>query len=443
MSEDLETAGTAARWRARVVGQFAPGARRRRAVGVLAALVVVAVAVPVVLAAVDGDEAAGPVAGAFARDRVPVGQKVTSIPPFCGVTERTVGQLTGHEDVQEMISDADSQTCTWGTGSSASSIGGSNRELEVEVEKSHELAGSGPGVAAAMDEFARRVLDESKSSAGIKSGDVRALTGLGHEAVAWPRLDTEGVVYPGGKITGVTGHTRYTTVLFREGNLVAQVTFGGADYTSAGRWPGERKPKERLLSEDQTFAGAVRAARDVAASMGLREDAPEVTRSRDRKLAEFPAACDLLPRATVRELGLSGEGDVEDSYLLDDSASVAGKGCDWDYDLEVEIVAVPTNRLGTGEERAARRFGYLYQSAREHRPEEEDDETFFRALTGPGDEAFVGWVKDTSSEATVVFRKRDVLVRISARDIDTETYSRDEAMNDAYTAALAAAKRLR
>ncbi|MQA81106.1 MAG: hypothetical protein GEV10_21920 [Streptosporangiales bacterium] len=422
-------------------GRLAWIAERKLLVGIVAAVVIAAVVVTVVLWPRPEDDKV--VAAAVTRDPVPTGPLVTSIPADCGVRERTMDELVSGGQYRELIHNPDSQNCTWDSGSGARIFGGGSRDLEIDVSKDHEDAGPrSEWMAAAFQTFDMKLDAVAEAPDDRQIGPVRPVSGLGDEAVVWHALDFTGPVYPGKKPEGEPEKAT-TTVLFRQGNVVVQVAYGGVDYTPHGSGVVPETeggpPDEAALR-----AGAFLAARDVAAGMGLRVSGKvAVTADAGRKLARVPDACDLLPDAVAERLAPDADPEEEDSYLVDSGEATATGGCDWDFDLVAEVAAFPDSRRGSGERVAIRRYLELHAEARGFIREDEDDEAYFRALTRPGEQAYVSWTKDSSVTTEVVFRTRNVLVRVTVRDSEdseNSARSRPGAVRDAYDAAVAAAR---
>lgn len=420
-------------------GWLAWVAKRKLLVGAVAAVVVAAVVVTVVLwPRPETDEV---VAAAVAtKDPVPTGPLVTSIPADCGVRERTMDRLVSQGGYQEQIFNPDRQGCVWNAGSRARIFGGGSRALEIDVTKSHEDAGPrSEWTAAAFQDLGYALDAVTDAPDNQRISAVRPVSDLGDEAVTWHTLEYAGPVYPGKKPEGDL-EKGTTTVVFRQGNVVVEIAYGGVDYTPRGSGVVPETvgapPDEAALR-----AGAFLAARDVAASMGLKASAKiAVTEDVGRKVARVPDACDLLPDAMAERLAPDADAEPDESYLIDSDESADTGACDWDFDLVAEVAALPDSRLGSGELLATRRYLELHTEARGFTPEDEDDEAYFRALTRPGEQAFVSWTKDTSIKTEVVFRTRNVLVRVTVRDSEGSAKSRSEAVRDAYDAAVAAAR---
>lgn len=418
--------------------------RRRRMLLVITAIVCVLVLVIVVTVA-KTNRVDGPVAAAFQeRSGLPAGPAVTEIPPFCGVSQRTVDRFAPGE-LREQILGADTQTCTWDAGSSASTFGGTDTELEVEVDKADEQTERHrPSTADAVDEFSRKLADGAKDSTGTKVGEVFPLAGLGPDAVGWHQVETDGVIHPDGKITGIRGHGGATTVLFRGGNVVVEVKYGGSDFVVQESDKLIDDTKGKALSSRTTLAGALAVAEDIATSMGLTvEGEPRVREPKGGTVEEVPKPCSLLPAELAKRIAPGADPTPTDGYLLDDEDSEANTVCDWSYDLELEVASSSSYAKVSGAEAAARRYRHLYHSARERTPEEGEEEHDFRTLSRPGEQAFVSYVEDQHGgvEAELVFRHQDVLVRVRSHRM--EGYTKNKAMNEVYRVAVAAQKGLR
>lgn len=233
-----------------------------------------------------------------------------------------------------------------------------------------------------------------------------------------------------------------TSILFRQGNVVVALTYGGVDYRRTG--PDGADIEARQVPEPVTFAGAVRAAHDVAHGMHLTATAPAritvVTEHPERPITRVPTACDMLPTGLANRLGKGGLPSPHTSSLIEYGTTSYAGSCEWDFYLQVDVAVLTDSRHGTGERVAARQYLSLYYQARGATGDIPDAETFVRPLTRPGQRAYISWVKDTESDAQVVFRVRNVLVRVECSDVEKDGYSKREALTDAYDAAVAAAR---
>lgn len=417
----------------------------RRAWYVTVGALLVVAAVVVAVAVWPHSDVDDRVAAAFGpRDRVPTGPIVGSIPPACGVGFATMDALVPGEDEDETIDGPDTQRCEWSATGEARTFGGRSRDLEIEVGKQDETAGPGTErLADAVDAFTDDLPTEGSGS-DDEAHHVRRLTGLGSEAIAWYTTASTGPVYPDGSEEKGHPDELKTTVLFRQGNLVASVTYGGTDYARKGSGDVP-EAKGKAAPERETFAGATRAARDVAGGMHL--TAAGITEAKERTgrpVTRSLPACDLLPHATVRHLvgAASPDSSVTTEDLIDRDAADTS-GCQWSgsRDLEVEVGVVPDTTVGPGERVAALRYLSLYYSAlAPGETTEPDATTFVRPLRRPGQQAFLVWSDDVSSDARVVLRTRNVLVRVDVSSIDTSGYGKRQATADAYDAAVAAAR---
>lgn len=384
---------------------FAPS-RRRWTVGVTAFVAVVAVFATVTLTPPE-DELTERVADAVVRpDPVPDGPIVTSIPPDCGLSLETLDDLVPWTEGTETTMGADEQRCDW------DDLG--ERTLDVAVVKAHESVASRERVRLAAQVFDSSI-DTTTTGDATSATDLRPVEGLGTRAVSW---GTEG--------SGEAhGHVR-----FWQGNVAVEVDYGGES-----------------TSVDAAGAGALRAAAEVARSMELTAARPpEVGTAADRAVESVPAACALLPDRVVAGIVSDDEGTAEESYLFGDAEDGA---CHWWGSLEVEVAAAPRSEPGTGEQAAARRYLATYLEARSGASDTlvgdgEDAERYTAPLHGLGDEAYAHWQRDaTSAEGVVVFRLRDVLVRITVEGVVNERPTRPALLDAAYGAALAAARNLR
>jgi hypothetical protein len=413
----------------------------------VAACVVVAAAVVVTLVAWPRPDVDERVAAAFApRDRAPTGPIVGSIPPACGVSFASMDALVPGVDEDETIDDPDTQRCEWSSTAEARALGGRSRDLEIEVEKEDETAGTGTErLAEAVEAFTDDLPTEASGS-DDEAHHVRRLTGLGSEAIAWYTTGSTGPVYPDGSKAKRHPDELKTTILFRQGNLVASVTYGGTDYTRQG--VGDvPEAKSKAAPERETFDGARRAARDVARSMDLTAaEAAGITETKERTgrpVTRSLAACDVLPPATVRRLvgTASPDSSVTTGDLIDRDAADTS-GCQWSgsRDLDVEVGVVPDTTVGPGERVAALRYLSLYyQAMAPQETSEPDATTFARPLRRPGQQAFLAWTDDATSDAQVVLRIRNVLVRVEVSSADPDRYDKRQATAEAYDAAVAAA----
>ncbi|MDL4775563.1 hypothetical protein [Actinomadura xylanilytica] len=357
------------------------------------------------------------------RDTVPSGPLVTSIPPGCGVSEQVRDRLAPHGEENEQSYDADSQSCDWESNKIAFSLGGGNRTLEVKVTKAD---GAGPAVAAFT-----RDLDTERKSTRQKRGTVRKVGGLGAEAVV---LDSR-------RADVRKNSDLYAVVLFRSGNVVVRVAYGGADHSGGDGLsiPTAHKP----LSAETVRDGAFAAAADIAGNMGLGADAEPaiVTPTPEPPVRNIPRACDLLPAKETGRLGIDGSPlPALWPVLIDDKTEGATRdACSWGANARTEIVSIADTPAGPGSEVAAREFERIYQTSRHGGPVLRPRDVVFRPLTGPGDEAFIVFGRDQDGgggTAQVLFRVRNVLVRT---DYQVDEGPRVKALDRAYAAAKVAA----
>lgn len=355
-------------------------------------------------------------------DPVPTGPIVTSIPPDCGLSAATIDRLVGPAQGEETNENPDGQQCLW-DAEFLSFDGTDGAELEIDVAKAHELTQARRRLRATVDAFERKLEFETGSSGSRTStGDVRPVEGLGAEAVSWRKSVA----------SNVSSGDSFTYVLFRQGNLLAMVKYGGGG---------------KALKEEYTRARALAVAAEVARSMKLTvTGTPKVVEAGDRTVESVPSACDLLPAGVVKEFAGDGAtAENGDGYLFEDEQLAKGGGCEWGYELTAAVESAKTSSKGTGEQVAARKYLQLYLAARSAEPESdaEDAETYTVPLRGLGDEAFATYERDTSSKGKVVFRVRDALVRVEVRDLSAQDLNRRDALDGAYRTALAAARNVK
>lgn len=408
------------------------------------ALAVVLLLVAGVSLVVNGSsEVGGRVAAARATDRVPAGPTIRKIPFDCGVSQATVDRFAPGAEKQETESGGH-DSCTWRVGDTAWQ-GHSARELDVKLDTSvGDPDVSGSTTADAVQSFSRTLRTELKPSDTRKPGMARAVTGLGHEALAWHFVTMK---VPA---DSPDGHRRPwssgTTVVFRAGNVSGTVTYTGSDH------PDTRGSRPRPLATATTRRGALRTATRVARALKLPvRGTPAVTAAEPdgRPIRGVPHACDLVSRAALTAIDEPHARTKRDplSVFGDDSApSVDGNSCEVAGEsrmaLNVHVGVFADARTGSGSSAAIRRFLVGYHQAREMYSD--STEQTFSALRAPGDQVYMLYKRGSGpddADAVVEFRVRNVLVRVTCSSIDG--ISPDDGLNHAYTVALAAAKKVR
>ncbi|MFI0352765.1 hypothetical protein [Actinomadura sp. 9N407] len=414
-----------------------PGGRVLIGIGAGAMVLLLLAITPALNSRADGIEGAGaPLKAALrAPDRVPAGPVVAEIPQGCGLSEKVRDRLAPRGEPTGLIFDADSESCTWETGAIAWSLGGGNRTLAVRIDKGN--AGVPSPVSVAMDDFARALDARPDSGSSTARGAVRKVTGLGDEAVT---LEKTGRDTPGNE-------TRTVAVVFRGGNIVVQVEYGGADY--AGDGARARPDKVKALDAKAALDGAFMAAADIAENMRLALDArPAVAGERHRPppLRRVPPACGLLSGRETEDLDAPGAPYRQKYALLLDKDFPGADldRCSWDLSLNAEIASIADTEAAGGTEAASRAYLREYHRSRASGPVNRPHDVDFHPLAGIGDEAFIVFGRDgvgdeARGQAEVLFRVRNTLVRI-----ECEAYegSAVEALDRAYAAAVKAARRV-
>lgn len=417
---------------------------RWRAIAAGAGAVLVAAVAVVVLIGRDGDDPnafGGRVDAARRADPVPAGPVVRSIPFDCGVEYGTVDRLTPGAEKQSH-NDATSETCTWETGAIANRLGGGNRELTVRVAMNDGTTGA----VEAADDLTSALDFETRKAGGRVPGRVRPVTGLGLGAVTWNETEYEGALRPNEtKPAKVLGRKSGTHVLFHAGNAFVSVAYAGADYEKKGRL-SNGEAAVRMLPEKATLNGALEVALGIARGLGVRAGSPRVGEppAAQARLRQPPDVCGLVPLPVLSKLRKVDSAKREKAYIVDGRMEgVQAARCQWQgpsfENIEADIAVATDSRLGDGRTVIAREYAKHYLRARDTRPEKRGAKVF-SALTGPGDQAFAFYEKDTSSQGVVVFQSRNALVKVRYWSIDD--IPKDRAVNVAHAAAREIATRL-
>lgn len=403
------------------------------------------------------DTVSGPVAEAQTSDDLPDEPIVTDIDDDCGVSAETVEQLVPDGDRHNMERDEDEhRRCTWNTGGFSWSPGGSNRELEVEVEASGVTETPEPAIADGITNYTRTLDWEAREDVDTELGQVTAFTGLGDEAVVYDQLVASDEVESDDEEMdedGVQYRTAHTTVLFRVGNVVVSVGYAGADYRPEEDADLLDDPEEELLDPDSTRGGAMYVAEEIVESMGVEvadslEAAP--TETDPPVLTELPDMCAELDDTALQDVG-DDSPDTEDSFLFEGYTSIHdadmdAQRCQWRDEgrLEIDVGVVADERLGGALPTAERE--YLLQRYRASAtPEPEaykpDDEPapdhVFVPLSGLGEAAYASYTDDGSRpEAELTFHKRGLLIRVQHHQSLGDSLEADAALNAVYSTAV-------
>ncbi|MBG0829203.1 hypothetical protein HS041_15645 [Planomonospora sp. ID67723] len=340
-------------------------------------------------------------------DPYPPANTLTEVPEDCGLRPGTLADLVpkaaknrnpGPESVDGLV-----MTCGFSSDVSLSEIVYQNLatgSLTVTFQ-SHVNAFEKPSVSQAIS-----IMSVSREDGNAAWQEV---TGLGDEAVA--QYDD---LARGGE------------VLFRHGAVLITVRYSGRtapDITeeNAGQFSLYRGKE---IGEKPAVDGALRAAREVAASVGAEvgDVAMGVPPERGSPLAPRPA-CSLVTPAVLERLALRSAPEPVDTSLV--STEAKGGTCLWNGDPRLEIdTGVLTGTVREGASLAAH-HAYLdrYHGTRDGDQVDVVDKPTgrFRTLTGLGDEAFVFSYKAYSAPdpvgtrqcAEIFFRLRNTLTEIS------------------------------
>ncbi|GAB3695335.1 hypothetical protein [Nocardiopsis oceani] len=403
------------------------------------------------------DSLTGPVAEARVDDELEDGPVVTGVHPDCGLSQETVERLAPDGDrggIEHDMSGGDHRECSWESGGLARSMGGSSRELTVDV-RAH---GAGEYGAHPVGSAVRGLRDTLVTATGDTTGqteitEITPFTGFGDEAVLLNAEDASGVIRPDEELAeeDVTYRSARTTILVRVGNTVVDVSYSGADYEREDDASLLDDPGEELLDPDTTWGGAVLAAEEVVDSLGGEVDTPfQAVAEDDEPLAEVPDACADLPEELRTDLAVDGDPEGRDGRVIEErrmpELDVWEGGCDWSGGrrLSVDMGVLSDERIGGGTAAADREYLFWYLNDRTP-PEPEDNgggedaepppDHLFVPLAGVGDAAFTAFEGDEDSwKVDAVFRDRNLVVRVTLR----ESYVRgpmptaDEALNDTH-----------
>jgi hypothetical protein len=439
----------------RPAGRPWPSRRKPMIAAVAAGVVVLGVAVAVRWSG-SGEAAdpppTGPIAAALkVPDPVAKGPIVTSIPPDCGVSPATVDRLTPRAEGRESAFSSDRQICSWGIGGGATRDGGTSRELRLEVAKNKLISD-------AIEEF-DRLLSEFPDSRLAERTQVRSkkvLPGLGDEAVVWYRVDTYRPIRAGGSGKKRSPRASHATILFRQGNLVVTVEYGGADYAMPPH-TFDLPAREKVLGERSAVDGARLAASDAARSIGL--PAGDTARPREGAaetglVKRTPEPCGLLRRAVQSVPAVGRPGPLSTTrpmggktWLIPTLSDVAAPsacylGGGLAARLEVAVLAVPKEANGGATGTAARAYQFRHTFTRDSRAKEAiAEEPFFAALKAPAEQAFVYAEGGRAPSAELVFRKRNLVVGVRYAP-HSGSVPRDKTLNQTYALATALAAAL-
>lgn len=351
----------------------------------------------------------------LAHDPVPkLGRTITGKPELCGVTEATLDELMPRHST--LYGGAhDTSKCLW-THENDKRM--AQRELQVKIHLTEpqpslgsRLEAAPPAVAVAMGRYA---------DAGTVGKDgVLAVHGLGDEAKIWYE-DHHGA-----------------TAVTRVRNAVVTVDYSGRN-------------NSKSLPRKTAFTGAMRAAADVAKSLGSAhrpEVADAVPVPAKAPITRDLTTCDLIPTARAATLldDDSVQPEATQGIDTDDGQSKSGT-CTWETDhdttMTLAVDRYPDSVPGSGTRAARRSYLERYISMRAAEPISDTDERYFTPLRGLGEQAFAGFVAE-SLPARVTLRERNVVIRITYTSSDDDhPLSRQDAVSVAYTAASVAADAL-
>lgn len=398
-----------------------PGRRRWPVVsGAVAVALVLVGAIVVVLTA---RQSALPAPRTLGRDPVPAERIHSIMPANCGVGDATVDALAPDARIEE---DGTGGKCRWWSQDRKSAP---ERGLSVTLTAGRVGPRTPPTtsqaaspVAAAMERFAS---DASETT------NARPVAGLGDEAFG-----------------GVPENSAYTAtqkVMFRTGDVTAAVEYWFDDDMSERR---VRTPAKDLRK------GAMRAATDVARSLGAPVRPRETAAGKNPESTRFPKSlCDLVPDDLKDRL----VGDDPDTTSADDPETRPGtmtrantEGCRLggngrEISVKLTAATVRTPALATPD--ANREYTRRYLESRAAPPISARNERYFHALSGLGDRAFGAYldeetrpVQRVDREARVVVQTGPALLTVSYGgpaddDDDQEQVTGKEAVNGAYAVA--------
>lgn len=421
----------------------APGTSRprrpaRRTLGIgagLAAIMLAAGVAAVTSAGGSGSEPEPIAATPLKHDPVPNRRITTHMPRRCGVSEKTIRELTPEGALEHA---GESQTCAW----SSRTDGGRTRRLEVGFVLDGRSSATGMAPDATPVSSAIKAFGTELDQRGW--GAPKVITGLGDAAVAQYAHSPQG-----GKIA------------FRFTNAVVTVTYMGRQ---------ARDVSDTMIPEKVALDGALTAATDVAAALGAPTRSTltiSTPKARPPALAKPGDPCDLVPGKLTDDLlkptgTPSPSGERSDAPDLEE---ISPKMCTWRRHgpriLQVSVEHFPDSTPGAGARQAERAYLKEHVEARGHRPISDHDERYFTALKGPGDQAFASYLEKSApmtfdpmneglSPGRVVFRIRNVLVDVKYasagaghdEDAGEEPLTRNEAVNGAYEVAAHIAEEL-
>lgn len=364
------------------------------------------------------------------HDPVPAERIRWSTPVNCGINAATRKALIPDATLDVA---GDEGSCRWYANV------GTSGDLSLKVTITAHHAGPGvPGVTDAGDSSVAAAISALNVAGAYQGATSTPLTGLGDEAIL--------------SETPSTG-TRSADVEFRTDNVTVQAEYSTTFNPDSGRpkWVGRLR------------AGALRAAADVARALGA-PAAPTVTAAPPRASAvHTPAsACDVVPSG-LRDRLLGEDDQNVDPGDQDGDPYLSGsllrgdhdQTCDLSTDGRKLTVAIATGTRPTAVRDASREYLRRYLEARAEKPLSGDDDRYFHALSGLGDQAFCAYLEEGSSlpnvesPARVVVRAGPALISVvysadtTGHEDDTEPLTRDDAVDGAYAVAVQAVHAVR
>jgi hypothetical protein len=319
----------------------------------------------------DPPAAAAGAAPALAHDPVPKPLNVDAAPANCGVPAATARAVAG---VTAPVGSTD-HVCTWSRSGQ-----GHTRNLDVDmiVVGAVDVDGEAPA-SAAMGDFG--------GGAEVMPGAHTPVTGLADEAYT-------------------AYHQGVQRVLFRAGNVVTNVEFGGVEVGPA---------KVRRLTPNTLRAGAFTVATAIARTLGASAVTPRMAAPPSPPpITRRSAACAVVPRAVVDRFVPNLVPGTGGSVLHDFDSTIrhpAVTGCGWSSRTRKLEVRIESAAGKSATHAVAREYVRRHYNGREHGR--------FQALRGPGDQAFSRYTSDDASVdhtetelGQVVFRVRNVLVTV-------------------------------
>jgi hypothetical protein len=336
----------------------------------------------------------------------------------CGVSQATLDALVPEAERRRSQTDA----CEWATARSER-----ERYLSVSITLGDSSQQSALGTLGttpttnAMGAFVNNVtqLREKKM----------AVNGLGDEGRAY---------YPADRIQDGGG-----SIIVRARNVIVKTNYRSGTYA------------EEQLSGKSAMDGALRATTDVVRGLGvpvhrppsigpLKADAMPARSPGDPCKMVSPQILEKL----IEEPEQSRDGDITSSREGKNAQTCSWKPRTWpdNYAYYLQVVLTPHPSL----EAAERSYRTKHIEARAEEPISKENEKYFTAVAGLGEQAYAAFVEE-GSPGGVVFRVRNVVAIVTysqtavsnAAPGDSKPLTRQQSVNGAYAAAKDVAAALR